>query len=210
MNIKQLAILTGMCGMLGACAIVTPDEIQSMNNRINQNQKSITSLNKQMGGGAGTVPGQAEMWSQFQAMRQDFNIVRGQLDELTSSGVNGEDIKQLREKVTNLEAAVRLMSSQLAIELPMLDSATAAAAATGATAPAVAPAQVTKPTTPAKPVQPQNADLAKTLYDSGTKAFSDRRYNDAVRIFADFINTYPSHRLISNAHFWQGESYYQL
>lgn len=91
------------------------------------------------------------------------------------------------------------MSSELAIELSMIEGATG-------TAPrAVTQRQPVK----AAPIA-QDSDLAKSLYDSGTKAFSDRRYGDAVKVFTDFINTYPKHRLISNAHFWQGESYYQL
>ncbi len=212
MKIKQFALLALAAGLVGGCALVTPEEVQTINNRISNNEKNIRTLNSQLGIGTsstGAVPGQAEMWSQFQALRQDFNIVRGQLDELGSSGVNGAELKKLRDKVNALEAAVRQMSSELAIDLPMLEGAPVAATASAAPPAAARPA-VAAPTPTAKPVQPQNTDMAKDLYDSGTKAFSDRRYSDAVRIFTDFINTYPSHRLISNAHFWQGEAYYQV
>lgn len=53
-------------------------------------------------------------------------------------------------------------------------------------------------------------DTATTLYESGIKAFDDRRYQDAVMTFKDFTATFPQHNLAGNAHFWQGESYYQL
>ncbi|MDR2891766.1 MAG: tol-pal system protein YbgF [Deltaproteobacteria bacterium] len=62
----------------------------------------------------------------------------------------------------------------------------------------------------AQPMNQDNAELAAGLYNSGTKAFSERRYKDAVKIFQDFVKTYPTHRLTSNAHFWEGESHYQL
>ena len=54
-----------------------------------------------------------------------------------------------------------------------------------------------------------SGDTATTLYDSGMKAFSDRRYKDAVVAFDDFAKNFPNHQLTSNAYFWKGESYYQ-
>lgn len=53
-------------------------------------------------------------------------------------------------------------------------------------------------------------DTATTLYDGGIKAFDERRYQDAVMSFKDFTDTFPKHNLAGNAHFWQGESYFQL
>jgi tol-pal system protein YbgF len=61
----------------------------------------------------------------------------------------------------------------------------------------------------AQPLE-RGADMAATLYNSGTKAFSDRKYQDAVKIFQDFVSNYPKNKLTSNAYFWLGESYYQL
>jgi tol-pal system protein YbgF len=61
----------------------------------------------------------------------------------------------------------------------------------------------------AQPLE-RGADLASTLYNSGTKAFSERNYQDAVKIFQDFVKVYPKNRLTGNAYFWLGESYYQL
>ena len=53
-------------------------------------------------------------------------------------------------------------------------------------------------------------DTAATLYDGGIKAFDERRYQDAVMAFKDFSSTFPKHNLAGNAHFWEGESYFQL
>lgn len=203
MKITHITLLALFAFMLSSCAVATQNDLQAVNSRLNNQEKQIKTLNSQLGIGAntgGAVPGQAEMWAQFQTLRQDFNVVRGQLDDLTNRGAANEEVRQLRTQVANLEAAIRQMSSELAIDLPMLEGAS------GATAVRQQPARQPQTT----PAQPASTDLAKSLYDSGTKAFSERRYSDAVRIFTDFINTYPKHNLISNAHFWQGESYYQM
>lgn len=205
MKKRHILVMALFASMLSSCMMATQQDLKNVNIRMDNQEKQIKTLNNQLGIGGGSsgsgAPGQAEMWSQFQGMRQDLNMVKGQIEELTSNGAANEEVKMLRERVEKLEAAMRQMSSELAIELPMLEGATGAAARPSAPA-------------PSKPVQAppisQNSDMAKTLYDSGTKAFSDRRYGDAVKIFTDFVNTYPKHRLISNAHFWQGESYYQI
>ena len=205
MKKTHILVMALFACMLSSCMMATQQDLKNVYSRIDGQDKQIRTLNNQLGIGGGSTgtgaPGQAEMWAQFQGMRQDLNMVKGQIDDLANKGAADEEVKMLRDRVEKLEAAVRQMSSELAIELPMLEGATGAAARPAAT-------------TPNKPVQAapiaQNTDMAKTLYDSGTKAFSDRRYGDAVKIFTDFVNTYPKHRLISNAHFWQGESYYQM
>lgn len=203
MKKSRLLLFALFTCLLSSCVMATQQDMQKINSRLEHQDKQIRTLNSQLGIGgqsAGTAPGQAEMWAQFQGMRQDLNMMRGQLEDLSSKGAMGEEVAQLKTRVENLEAAVRVLSSQLAIELPMVDGATGTGVKT--TAPTTEPVK-------AAPIA-NGADMAKTLYDSGTKAFSDRRYADAVKIFTDFINTYPKHNLISNAHFWQGESYYQL
>ena len=51
---------------------------------------------------------------------------------------------------------------------------------------------------------------AGSLFEAGIKAFDQRRYKDAVVSFKDFVAAYPKHNLASNAHFWEGESYFQM
>lgn len=192
-------LLLALCAsMLSSCIMATQQDLRKVQTRVDQQEKQIRTINNQLGGGSGGMS-QAEMWSQFQGMRQDLNIVKGQIDDMQTRSAEAGEIAMLRAKVENLEAASRVLSSQLAIELPMIDGATGTPAKG---APKKAPVK-------AAPIA-KSTDMAKTLYDSGTKAFSDRRYADAVKIFTDFINTYPKHSLISNAYFWQGEAYYQL
>lgn len=82
-----------------------------------------------------------------------------------------------------------------------LDATTGAAASAtaGSTTPPVPgmPASSTK--------KPENV-----LYDSASKAFSERRYKDALDAWKQFTDLYPKHTLTPNAYFWQGESSYQL
>lgn len=205
MKKSHILLLALFACMLSSCVMNTQQDMQQINSRLEQQDRQIRALNSQLGIGGNTTgsgtPGQAEMWAQFQGMRQDLNMMRGQLDELSRKGAANDEVAQLKTKVENLEAAARVLSSQLAIELPMVDGATG----TGGNV-SVPPRQEPVKAAPIA----NSSDIAKTLYDSGTKAFSDRRYNDAVKIFTDFVNTYPKHSLISNAHFWQGESYFQL
>ncbi|MDR2504081.1 MAG: tol-pal system protein YbgF [Deltaproteobacteria bacterium] len=234
MNSRTFVFLYGTLVLfgLGGCSFANRSELQATNKRLEAQEKQIHNLNAQLGLEASSsgVPMQAEIWAQFQALRQDFNILRGQLDDMTyQEGGEGQRPRSIREQLTRLEAAIRQIASELAIDLPMLDTPLAPGAGSSAgsssvpasavrSAPKTGGAAVAGKTPPkgaaasgAKgKTDPKNADLAKTLYDSGAKAFSDRKYSNAINIFADFINTYPKHSLISNSHFWQGESYYQL
>lgn len=190
MSIRCLALAACLLS-LSACG-VSRAEWQAQQKRLDDYEQQVARLNAQFGLGEDTMPGQAELWAQYQGLNQDFNQVRGQVEELTGSGMGGADLRQALERIDRLEAAVRRVSSALALDMPMLEGG--------------APGAQVRDARPA----PTSVDIAKNLYDAGSKAFSDRRYEDAVRAFTDFINTYPKHGLISNAHFWRGESYYQM
>lgn len=58
---------------------------------------------------------------------------------------------------------------------------------------------------PASDQKPENA-----LYEASSKAFSERRYKDALDGWKQFTDLYPKHTLTPNAYFWQGESSFQL
>lgn len=67
------------------------------------------------------------------------------------------------------------------------------------------------PTTPeAGAPQASVPDAAQALYDKAYGAFGERKYADARSLWAEFVTAFPSHFLVSNAVFWQGECYYQL
>lgn len=54
------------------------------------------------------------------------------------------------------------------------------------------------------------ADTAAALYDTGINSFNSRNYKEALKSFTDFTDTFPNHKLTSNAWFWQGETNFQM
>lgn len=229
MRTKQtLAIMLGSSLLLSACGGVTSNDLNAIYSRINNNERQIQSINNQIGSGSGSVPNLADTRAQMQALQQDVNSLKGQMDDVTGGDSTGS-MAQMQTKMNQIETALRQMAGQLAIELPSLDSSpliasnasttppagaaagkatsAAGAVAAGTTGAVAGTAAATATAATKKPATSQ--DLANKLYNSGTKAFSEKRYGDAVKIFSDFVNTYPKHKLTSNAYFWQGESYYQ-
>lgn len=175
--------------------------------RVDRHEQQIQTLLSQVGQVEQVLPGQAEMWAQMQTMRQELNILNGKMDELQMQGGGGSgELAQLRDKVARLEAVVRKMASQLAVNVDSLNTSSAAPYAPPAAAPYAPPAQQMG----AGASAPGQANTAEVLYDKGIKAFDQRRYQDAVLAFKDFAAAYPTHKLASNAHFWEGESWYQM
>ena len=215
---KPLVMLCG-AALLTSCVAgtVTKNDLDAVYGRISNNEKQIRDINNQLGMSGNVVPGQAEMWSQMQAMRQEINLIKGQLADMGMSEGAG-NASSLQSRVNSLDSAMRRLSAELAIDpaaiglgdtgsTPPTPAVTPGADST----PAVAPSGNSPTPVSAPPVSTsQDSSLAEKLYKSGTQAFSDRRYNDAVKIFTDFVETYKQHELLSNSYFWQGESYYQL
>ncbi|MDR1241506.1 MAG: tol-pal system protein YbgF [Deltaproteobacteria bacterium] len=244
-----LIALFALCSCVGSNR-----DTEAIYSRLSNTEKQIKDINRQLNmTGEGVVPGQADMWAQIQAMRQDLNQVSGDLADWRQQNSEGENYAELRARVSRIESAVRKLGSVLAVELNELEPpdlsavspqmsyavdsggagafspsagtpgsdatpGTGAGIASGASGAALSTPPAALATAPAsgagEPVVAQplerGADLASTLYNSGTKAFSDRNYQDAVKIFQDFVKVYPKNRLTGNAYFWLGESYYQL
>lgn len=214
----MLCALCVLCAWgLSACMSVGGG---NLNARVDRHEQQIQTLLSQVGQVEQVLPGQAEMWSQMQTMRQEVNMLTGRIEELQMqvSGEGSGELAQLRDKVARLEAAIRKMASQLAINVDSLDTSSApgyapvpsgnqgTAMQQGAAAPPVASG-----VTPGGTTAPAGTkSTANVLYDAGIKAFDQRRYSEAVVSFKDFVASYPKHQLAGNAHFWQGESYFQM
>ena len=189
----------------------------NLSSRVDRHDQQIQMLLSQVGQVEQVLPGQAEMWSQMQTMRQELNMLHGRMDELQGGG----DSTQLRDRLNRLEAVVRQMAAQQGVNTDSLNvtsvtpyypagqSSSSAPGQSSYAPPAAAGAGAPAPAA-ASGAQGGSSDTATALYDAGIKAFDDRRYKEAVVSFKDFVATYPKHRLTSNAHFWQGESYFQL
>lgn len=217
---KRGPILALASLVLAGCTGTTSD-YDVLKAQVTQHEQALQQLNMQL---SGVQPAQADTWSQVQSMRQEIASLRGEVDTMSHSFTQAGGAQAMSNMLARHDRALRLIETQLAMNL-QLDDATAALPATtpagtpgtarpGATVPGTATpsspgsAAVTVP--PAASVDPAKADMAQALYDSGMTAFNERRYDQALKAFTDFTGAYPQHKLVSNAWFWQGESNYQM
>ena len=191
-------------------------QIDAMQMRLNQQEQQIRLLNSQL---SGVQPAQADTWAQVQSLRQEMSAVKGQIDDFNNATAAAGGLPGLAQRVNNHEAALQAIATQFGMELPVAGAAGAPGAVPGApAAPDAAGAPAMQAPQPAAPApQPQAApqtqaqsDIAKALYDNGVQSFNARNYKQSLKSFSDFTDTYPKHKLVSNAWFWRGECNYQL
>ncbi|KAF4529473.1 hypothetical protein B566_EDAN018749 [Ephemera danica] len=205
-----LLVLGGCIGGGGSTTRGTQSG-ESLNDKVTRHDQQIQGLLAQVGQVEQVLPGQAEMWSQMQTIRQDLNGVMGRTEELQaqSTGEGTGELARLRDKVSRLEGVVRQMASQLAISTEGLE---------GGPEPASAPSGASntpRVITPGASVQPgatatPAVDTATSLYEAGVKSFDQGKHKEAIISFQDFTKSFPKHKLAGNAQFWMGESYYQM
>ncbi len=181
---------------------------------VNENTRAIHQLQAQV---ANVQPAQADSWSQIQALRQEMAALRGALDNLQNSTAHLGGIPQLGNILARHDRALRLIETQLAMDL-QLDKQASNIPMQNQFAP-TEQSNTENITTPTPNKNPSNnpavnpnatADTAQALYDSGINSFNNREYQKGLNAFKDFTNVYSSHKLVSNAWFWQGECQYQL
>ena len=197
--------------MLTACA--TTSEHNALQAQVNQMSRQMSS----------SQTNQADSWSQLMEMRQEIADLRGQVDNISRALERAGGAQKLADTVAAHDRALRLLESQMALDLQLDADPTAMpaagvdpAAGVAGMAPVVAtPAAQPAAPAPVAPAQTAPAaassgDLAQALYDSGMNAFNKRQYQASLKSFSDFTKTYPKNKLVSNAWFWQGENHYQM
>ncbi|MCQ2444395.1 MAG: tol-pal system protein YbgF [Mailhella sp.] len=217
MKWSRMAALLTLPLMLGACA--SSSEHNALQAQVNQMTRQMSS----------SQTSQADSWSQIVELRQEVADLKGQLDTLNHALQRVGGAQKLAETQAVHSRALRLVESQMAMDL-QLDSASPAPAPAqpGSSEPAMMPAAqqqelqtavqqpviqqpaVQQPVQAPAAAKPATTDIAKALYDNGMNSFNARKYSAALKSFSDFTSTYPKHKLASNAWFWQGESQYQL
>ncbi|WP_415717634.1 tol-pal system protein YbgF [Maridesulfovibrio sp.] len=159
---------------------------------------------------------QANMYAEFNALKMQVAKLQGTVNAMSESVTRLDagdtnstvSLEGLSKKVEDMRLA---LESQLAIDLglikdtapkdqPTQDAVAETAAAVGGIAAVVAP----------EPKKMDQVEPAQALYDKGLSAFKARKYKESIRDMAEFTKTFPKHKLVPNAIFWEGESYYQL
>ena len=192
---------------LSGCVTTGGSGSSNLSARVDRQEQQIQMLLSQIGQVEQVLPGQAEMWSQMQTMRQEINMLHGKIDDSQGGGV-----EMLRDRLNRLESVVRQMAAQQGINVDVLNVASVGGFDAAHTPGAFSPPASGGPgaTQAPSPTVSGAQDGSTALYDAGIRAFDARRYKDAVVAFMDFAAANPNHRLTGNAHFWQGESYFQL
>lgn len=208
---------------------------ESMSQQVARHDRELNSIKSQIGQVEHLMPGQAEVWSQVQTMRQELNSVHGQIDDLQRNTASA--VPQMQERLSRLELLMRRMAEQAGVDTSILDAPLAGGAAapsyaaqtygqdgapgaTSVTPPVETGATATSPadTQPAPAGSAITvdtnydaaADSVSALYESGMQTFGEAKYNDALKIFRSLSANHPQHKLVSNALFWEGECYYKL
>ncbi|WP_027722643.1 tol-pal system protein YbgF [Maridesulfovibrio zosterae] len=155
---------------------------------------------------------QANMYAEVSALKMQVAKLQGAFNSMTEqvsmlSGNSTMSIEDISQKLQTMRLAIE---SQLAIDLGQIKltptppqevvPATSSTVAAGGIAAVVAP----------EPQKSKPADSAKALYDKALGEFNTKEYKNAIRDWNEFSKTFPKHKLVPNAIFWEGECYYQL
>ncbi len=184
-------------------------------------QQQVSTQNQQL---RQLQPGMADNWAQLQAIRQDLNAIKGQLDDLNAMG----GAKNLVDIVNRHDAALRQVERSLALNLNLdapisptiMESGMEAGMEGSIGSDGVyrdGPPQQHRGTLALTPVTPQppmtqapQTDMATALYNAGVSSFNARQYAEAQRSFSDFTKNYPNNPQVGNAWYYVGECNFQL
>lgn len=212
MKKSYLALLVPVL-LLGSACTAGSNNLQYA---VNENTRAIRQLQAQV---SNVQPAQADSWSQIQALHREMAELRGSLDNLQNSTAHLGGTAQLGNIIARHDRALRLIETQLAMDLQLdspadMQSQSAVPTETNNTAMITTPSPTTQPQQNTAAVQPnvpaKDTDTAQALYDNGINSFNSREYQKGLNAFKDFTTVYPDHKLVSNAWFWQGECQYQL
>jgi len=108
----------------------------------------------------------------------------------------------LEAKVEGLQKAVQELGSQ-----DQSEGTSAGGKKKGATE---LQSEKTDTATQDKKDQKAEEHSAQLEYEKAYAAYTDRRFDDALNLFGDFLKRYPEHELADNAQYWLGETYYDM
>lgn len=218
------------CAIIGVLFHVSVAQAQSASERLDRIEKEVQTLNRQLYRGAdgnaraaGDISGNgtsaANLQVRFSALEEELRQLRGQVEESRyQSEQTGRQLQLLQEdmeyRLTQLEQKSGLGvgavpadgSATTPAESPAAQ--TANGTAPNGTAPASAgPASANAPVVPS--IEPAaTAQNAKELYNLAIGLMNKAQYAEAEASFKQFIKGYPRDKLLGNAYYWLGETFY--
>ncbi len=155
-------------------------------------------------------PNMADSWAQVQALRQELNMLKGQMDEMNRLNVT--------QKIQSHDAALRQVETALSLNFN-LDQPMESSSSTGfipgspvgmSATPSVAPRTASLSPAPSTSTAPVAADPATQLFNDGVAAFNARQYTQAQSTFVAFTEKYPDNSQAGNAWYYVGDCSFQL
>jgi len=130
--------------------------------------------------------GQTSLFMQIQALQADMNSLRGAIEEQGITAKNDKTLlAQTDEIIVAKQKEIEKSLSELQERLTKLEEEIAS----------LKKAQESPPS-------------PEALYEEAYSLFTAKKYPEARERFISFTKTYPEHKLIGNAYFWLGETYY--
>lgn len=196
---------------------------QSATERLDRLERDFQSLQRQMYRGAdgraaappATGSAAANLQVRFTALEEELRQLRGQVEE--NRYQTEQAARQLQLLQEDMEYRLTQLEQKAGATIPMAPEDGAApvdpaAVTPPATAPATpAPATPPAPGAPVTPTaEPSGAtpQSAKELYNYAIGLMNKAQYADAATAFNRFIQQYPQDKLLGNAFYWLGETYY--
>jgi len=127
-----------------------------------------------------------ELYSQTEALKQELNNLRGQIEVLT----NENELSQKRQKDFYIDLDTRLRRFEGG------GAGSAAGAAPSVAAPATA--------------APAADNTESRAYEAAYSVFKGGNFKGAIASFQNFLKAYPASNLASGALYWTGNAHYAL
>ncbi len=216
---KKTIVLLGATLLLNAC--VTTQDFNHLQNRVAQLQQKQQRTQQQMGQrlqkmekklqqtqeqtrqiiSNSTSPvrsTQANLWSEIETLKRNLARLRGEQESLqrqlkryeAASTNSTERLDSLAARLEDVEATTQQIESQLGLEVSASEAESSDRKGSQAST--------------------NGTQGPESLYDRALQAFRDREYEKASSLWSLFVENNKDHKLVPNAYFWMGESYYQL
>lgn len=167
------------------------------------------------------------LMNQLNGLNRDLNKLRGKIEELNNSVLNGEkrqkdmyldlDTRLRRIETSSAEFAktTKRAAESMSVLQERIDQLEQSAA--NGTRPtaldadrAVDPTQTNVASAPSSGGSQRMNAVVHGAYEEAMVKYRAREYQDAIKAFQVIVTRFPEHDLAVNAQYWTGDSFYQL